>query len=91
MNGEDDQYELVTPFWTDTDGYTDRDRVMFAAGFEFAELRRAMIACDCEGSRVIQTENESRVRMLCARYGYTCAITPCDNLDEMSLLTLVKR
>lgn len=31
----DGEFSLVVPFWIDTDGYSDRDRLMFCAGVEF--------------------------------------------------------
>lgn len=85
-----DKYELATPFFIDTDGYTARDREMFCAGFEFAEIRRRMIDFDCFEPMWIQPENESRVRMLCGRHGYTCNIVPAETPNSMCFLTLRK-
>lgn len=69
MTTEDDaEFSLVMSFWIDTDGYSDRDREMFVCGVEFQMIyetiknRRAW--CQC-----IHTENESRVRMMCAKLG----------------------
>ncbi len=58
-----DDYELVTKFWIDTDGYSDRDREMFVCGFEFADVLGAVeVAVDID--RPVHTENEDRIRMM---------------------------
>lgn len=75
------------PFWIDTDGYTDRDRDMFVAGFEFQMVYR-LIQDGCYGSRPIHRENESRIRMMCGRMGIKCTITQIEGFDEWSQLTI---
>jgi hypothetical protein len=71
-------FGLVCSFWIDTDGYSDRDRQMFTAGFEFADLL-SHVQCDPSPlSKTIHRENESRVRMMCSRFGRPCEITPCE-------------
>lgn len=62
------EYEPLMSFWIDTDAYSDRDREMFVCGVEFqmiyAAIESARGWCQC-----IHTENESRVRMMCAKLG----------------------
>lgn len=67
------EYELVTSFWIDTDGYTDRDRDMFVCGFEFARILEAIEKGD-GWAGPIHTENQSRVRMLCGRMRVPCSM-----------------
>ncbi len=74
-----DEYSIVCPFWIDTDGYTDRDRLMFVCGVEFEMLCRLL--SNWSGSRPIHRENESRVRMLCGRLGIQCTIEPHQDYD----------
>lgn len=62
------EYEAIMPFWIDTDGYTDRDRKMFVCGVEF-EMVYQCIKNKHNWNQCIHTENESRVRMMCARMG----------------------
>jgi hypothetical protein len=69
-----DEFSLVTPFWIDTDGYSDRDRLMFSCGVEF-QMTRELLATGDHFSRPIHAENESRLRMLCGRAGRTFEIT----------------
>lgn len=78
MSDQDNEGEwvLVTPFWIDTDAYTDRDRLMFCCGVEFEMLINELKS----GDKVVRTmhrENESRVRMLCGRMKRTCEIEAC--------------
>lgn len=47
---------LVTPFWIDTEGYSDRDRLMFVAGVEFQMIREEL---EVGGARPIHRENET--------------------------------
>lgn len=74
MNDGDTEYGLVLPFWIDTDAYSDRDRAMFVAGVEF-HMIAALLEDGWRGTRLLRRENESRVRMLCGRYGVRCAIS----------------
>lgn len=66
-------YEIVLPFWIDTDGYTERDRLMFVCGAEFIMVE-TLLRNGWRGSRPIHRENESRFRMLCGRQGIACQI-----------------
>lgn len=70
---EPNEYGLVTSFWIDTDGYTDRDREMFCAGVEFDMILR-LLEDGWEGTRVLRRENETRVRLLCAKRRIPCRI-----------------
>lgn len=75
MENENCEFGLKLPFWIDTDGYSDRDRAMFVAGYEFATVVDAL-ECNYPFSGPIHSENESRVRMACAQYKRRYAITP---------------
>ncbi len=68
-------YVLDIPFWIDTDGYSDRDRLMFVAGFEFAKIVR-VLEREEPYDGPIHRENESRIRLLCSKFGRTCQIEP---------------
>ncbi|TXH40429.1 MAG: hypothetical protein E6Q97_39625 [Desulfurellales bacterium] len=70
---ENESWGLKTPFWIDTDAYTDRDREMFCAGVEF-QMIDSLLESGWEGTRPLRRENESRVRLLCARRGVRCEI-----------------
>ena len=63
-----DEYQCVMPFWIDTDGYTDRDRKMFVAGFEFCQVLK-QLESGWTGERPIHQENSSRIRMAARRLG----------------------
>lgn len=78
--GEDgDCYGLVMPFVIDGDGYSDRDRALFVAGYEFCQLHVFLEENPQEGlDKPIHCENEDRVRVLCGRLGRTHAISPID-------------
>jgi hypothetical protein len=69
MRPEDAEYGMVTSFWIDTDGYSDRDRDMFICGVEFNMIYETIKDkrdwCQC-----IHAENESRVRMMCGKLGF---------------------
>lgn len=67
-------YEMVCPFWIDTDAYSDRDRQMFTAGFEFAGILAHLEHNPGPLNKPIHRENESRVRMACGRFSRTCEI-----------------
>ncbi len=83
-------YSLLMPFWIDTDGYTDRDRVMFVAGVEFEIVRQALNS-GWTGSRTILKENESRMRMMCARLGLRAWTREVAGYKEWSELTVEKK
>lgn len=76
----DAEYGLVMPFWIDTNGYTDRDRLMFCAGVEF-EMVHKLLESGWRGPRLIHRENESRLRMMCARMGVKCEIKQHEGYD----------
>lgn len=68
------KYGLLMAFWIDTEGYTDRDREMFVCGVEYAMIYAVL--CDGrEWNQCIHTENESRVRMMCAKMGVRCEMS----------------
>jgi hypothetical protein len=75
-------YGLIYPFWVDTDAYSDRDRAMFAAGFEFATILRHARFEAGPLATIIHRENESRVRMACGRSGRRCAIRPVEDAAD---------
>jgi hypothetical protein len=91
----DEEYELVCPFWIDTDAYTDRDRLMFVAGVEFDGLLRHMRHDAGPLLTTIHRENESRTRLACAHLGRTCTIEQCepehDPQGTWSYLTIAAR
>ena len=60
-------YTLVCPFYIDTDAYSDRDRLMFVAGFQFNEVYQAMKTVGNEIEFTIYRENESRIKLAAAR------------------------
>lgn len=66
MNDDKADSSPIMPFWIDTDGYTDRDREMFVCGVEFQMVYETIKGkrdwCQC-----IHTENESRVKLMCAK------------------------
>lgn len=68
------------PFVFDGEGYSNRDRLMFVSGYEFALIHLALEMGDPEGTvdKSMPRENEDRVRVLCARYGRTCEFYPID-------------
>lgn len=72
---EKQEWGLVQPFWIDTDAYSDRDREMFCCGVEF-QMVCQLIEEGWTGTRPIHPENESRIRMLCARRKVACSIAP---------------
>lgn len=56
---EGQQWGLVMPFWIDTEAYSQRDREMFVAGFEFNTVCE-MLKNDGEHRATVHRENESR-------------------------------
>ena len=69
------EYGMVMPFFIDTDGYTDRDREMFACGVEWQMVYKEMKS-SLPVHRTIHTENASRVRMMAGRLGRQVTIVP---------------
>lgn len=76
----DGKWELQVPFLTDGDDFSDRDRVAFALGFEFAQLYYTWLIMDEPSPCDLHRENESRVRVMCSRMGKRCTITPVDEI-----------
>lgn len=76
----DESFNILMPFWIDTDGYTDRDREMFVCGVEF--MRIYDLVKQRKGVfQPIHRENASRVRMLCGQLQVPCTITPHGGYD----------
>jgi Ser/Thr protein kinase RdoA (MazF antagonist) len=73
-----DEFEMIMPFWIDTEAYTDRDRDMFVSGYEFAELHREALMNAEPFSRTIRSENVSRIRMMLSRLNREFMIAPSD-------------
>lgn len=67
------RYDIVTPFWIDTDAYSDRDRQMFVCGVEFWMLYQELKSGE-PVVRTIHAENESRARMLAHKLGRQVSI-----------------
>ena len=75
---ESGEYGLVTPFWIDTDAYSDRDRLMFVSGYEFAQVAYHLRDVDEEFKTTIHRENESRVRMAAAHFRRKVTMSHCE-------------
>ena len=85
MATDDANYDLVLPFWIDTDGYSDRDREMFVCGVEFSMIYTE-VAAGREWNKPIHNENCSRVRMLCGKLGLDYVmIRFCDTWTELCI------
>lgn len=68
-NSGDDSFSLIQPFIIDGEGYTDRDREMFVAGYEFAEVMSAILRHRGEfACWPVHVENEDRIRAACVRH-----------------------
>lgn len=61
--------ELIAEFYIDTDGYTDQDRAMFVAGFDFCKIVDRLRYEDGRSHLTIRSENASRARMAAAKFG----------------------
>lgn len=87
-------YGLELSFHIDTDAYTDRDRAMFVAGYEFSTIVHRMRE-NAGFCLTIHRENESRVRMAAAKLGRRVAIETCsddsDPAGEWSFLEVFER
>jgi len=66
---EEHNYGLVCSFWIDTDAYSDRDRGMFVAGYEFAGIVERLRHDADLFEMTIHRENESRTRMAAGKFG----------------------
>lgn len=75
---EETTWRLICPFWNDDDPYTDRDRVMFGAGYEFAEIVRHCRHDPGRLDRPVSRENESRIRMAMGRFRRRGSCLPMD-------------
>lgn len=75
--GQEVEYGLQLSFWIDTDAYTQRDREMFVAGYEFNTIVGCLENILSETSSTIHRENESRVRMAAAKFGRVVEIQAC--------------
>lgn len=92
--------DLKSIFYNDTDGYTDRDRDMFAAGYEFCRIMNVIYQFKnglSNGNimeafgQTIYRENESRTRIACAKNGLRCTMThPTLENDLNEKYTLLK-
>jgi hypothetical protein len=80
------EFTPIMPFWIDTDAYTDRDRLMFVCGTEFEMIYTALKA-DRGWDQCIHTENESRVKMMCAKLGKFCKMDRYD--DTWTFCTII--
>jgi hypothetical protein len=88
-------HELACEHWIDTDAYSDRDRLMFAAGVEFGNVLYHIRFSEDKFIGLIHKENESRVRMACGTFGRRCEIEACgpeeDGREVWSYLTIEAR
>lgn len=74
------QFIISIPFLIDGEAYTGRDRDMFVAGYEFCQLRTLLHDKPDEPiQKMIHTENDDRLRVLCHRFGRKCEITRFDD------------
>jgi hypothetical protein len=74
---ESREFGLVCSFWIDTPAYSDRDRMMFVAGVEFQMVFDLVQETAEKIARTIHRENESRIRMMCAKFGRRCEVKAC--------------
>jgi len=77
----DTEYSLITKFYLDTNGYSDRDRLMFCCGYEFQSIVNILDSGE-SATLVIHRENESRIRMLCGSRGRVHQITYVDEVQD---------
>jgi hypothetical protein len=73
-NIRDEGFGLVMPFVIDGESYSDRDRAMFVAGYEFCQLHVFLDGI----SKPVHAENEDRIRVLCGRLKRACSISRID-------------
>jgi hypothetical protein len=72
-------FQLFIPFVIDGDAYSDRDRAMFVAGYEFCQIRTFLEVNPGEPlAKPVHPENADRLRVLCGRFGRICEIEPID-------------
>lgn len=73
-------FQLFIPFVIDGDGYNDRDRSMFVAGYEFCQIRTHLEMHPNDPlSKPVHSENADRLRVLCSRFGRICIIESLDD------------
>lgn len=66
-------------FLIDGKGYTDRDRELFVAGYEFAQNQAfLMTGSETAWPRVVHKENEFRLRNLVSKFGRTYKFSESD-------------
>jgi len=76
-----DGFQVAVPFVIDGEAYTDRDRAMFVAGYEFCQIRIFLEdRQDDPICRPIHSENTDRLRVLCNRFQRQCTIRRLDNV-----------
>jgi hypothetical protein len=78
-NIPEEGFGLVMPFVIDGEGYSDRDRAMFVAGYEFCQLHVFLEENPEDGiSKPVHAENEDRIRVLCGRLERACSVSRID-------------
>lgn len=80
-------YQLLCPFWIDTEGYSDRDRIMFCAGHEFANIIKQLNYNKKIYQAYILKENESRIRLAANHFNRLVIIE--DHDSHYSHLTIL--
>lgn len=81
MNGganvtEDRTPQLVLPMLIDGEAYSDRDRQMFVAGFEYHQIADYLERYPgLPLRRPVHSENEDRIRLLCSRMRRRLSLT----------------
>ncbi len=79
-------FDLQMSFFIDTDAYSDRDRQMFVCGVEWQMVYQKLLNGDSI-QMPIHTENESRVRMMCAKLKRRCDIKrSCETWSALEVL-----
>lgn len=68
---------LALSFWIDTPAYSDRDRQMFVAGYEFCRIAEFLENDPNPFVMAMSRENESRVRMAAGKFGRKVLIEAC--------------
>lgn len=76
------KWGLQSSLYIDTDGYTDRDRLMFGCGVEFHMVMKHMTSDRRPLDKMIHRENESRIRMLAGQLKRRCTISPSNPKDD---------
>lgn len=79
---EEGNNSLLCPFWIDTDGYSDRDRLMFCCGVEFYLMLNQIMNDPRDIQATVNRENESRIRLASARFNRKCHIKQSEDWDD---------